>query len=85
MTRVCLFDRRLGASIDEWPESAILPRVTRDGTVYRRHLLSVLFSPKASHEAIVYTDCALTPAEEFTVFEALFPNRGGAFQIDLAD
>ncbi len=85
MTRICLFDRRFGASVDEWPESAILPRVTRDGTVYRRHLLSVLFSPQAAYEAFVYADCTLTPAEEFKVFEALFPNRGGAFQIDPAD
>ena len=85
MTRVCVFNRHSGASIDDWPDADLLPRVTRDGSVYRRHLVSVLSSARTVHEAFFYADCNLTPAEEFVVFETLFPNRGGVFQIDRAD
>ena len=82
MTRVCVFDRRSGARIDDLPESALLPRITRDGSEYRRHCLAVLSEAKTIHEAVVYSEVSLTPVEEFIVFETLFPNRGGVFQIE---
>lgn len=82
MSRVCLFDRPSGPSVEEWPDDALRPRVAYGGKVYHRYRLSLLSSARMVAEATVYTTAALTPADEFVVFRALFPNRAGVFQLE---
>jgi hypothetical protein len=82
MSRVCLFDPPTGPSIEEWPDSALESRVARAGKVYHRYRLSLLSSARKIDEATVDATAPLTPTDEFLVFRALFPNRGGVFQIE---
>src|SRR5262245_42539004 len=82
MPRVCLFDRPTGVSVEEWPDDALRPRIAYAGKVYHRYRLSLRSSARMVAEAMVYTTAPLTPADEFVVFRALFPNRGGVFQIE---
>jgi hypothetical protein len=82
MSRVCLFDRLTGASVEDWPDDALAARVAHAGKIYHRYRLSLLSSARMVDEATVYTTGPLTPADEFVVFRALFPNRGGVFQIE---
>jgi hypothetical protein len=82
MPRVCLFDRPSGVSVEEWPDDALRPRVAYGGKVYHRYRLSLLSSARKVAEAMVYTTAPMTPADEFVVFRALFPDRPGVFQID---
>lgn len=85
MTKICLFDRKAGASILELPEATIdRPEIEHDGTVYRRHVMSAFVVENRLDESFVYADCTLTLDDEFKVFETLYPNRGGVFQIDPA-
>jgi hypothetical protein len=82
MPRICLFDRQTGVSVEDWPDDALHPRVDFEGKVYHRYRLSLLSSARMVDEATVYATVPLTPADEFWVFRALFPNRGGVFQIE---
>lgn len=82
MPRVCLYDPPTGASVEDWPEASLQPRIAVEGKVYHRYRLSLLSSARMVDEATVYTTGPLTPADEFRVFRALFPNRGGVFQIE---
>ena len=82
MPRVCLYDPPTGASVEDWPEASIQPQIAVEGKVYHRYRLSLLSSARMVDEATVYTTGPLTPADEFRVFRALFPNRGGVFQIE---
>ena len=85
MPRVCLFDRQTGVSVENWADEALQPRVNHEGKVYHRYRLSLLSSARMVDEAVVYATVPLTPADEFSVFRALFPNRGGVFQIERMD
>lgn len=80
--RVCLFDRPTGVSLEEWPDDSLRVHIAYGGKVYHRYRLSLLSSARKVDEAAVYTTGPLTPADEFLVFRALFPNRGGVFQIE---
>jgi hypothetical protein len=82
MPRVCLFDRQTGVSVEDWPDEAMAARADHQGRVYHRYRLSVLSSARKVGEALVYSTVPLTTADEFSVFRALFPNRGGVFQIE---
>jgi hypothetical protein len=82
MPRVCLYVPPTGASVEDWPEASIQPRIAVEGKVYHRYRLSLLSSARMVDEATVYATGPLTPADEFRVFRALFPNRGGVFQIE---
>jgi hypothetical protein len=66
----------------DWPDEAMAARADHQGRVYHRYRLSVLSSARKVGEALVYSTVPLTTADEFSVFRALFPNRGGVFQIE---
>lgn len=85
MPRVCLFDRQTGVSVEHWPDEAVPPHADHEGRVYHRYRLSLLSSARMVDEALVFSTVPLTAADEFSVFRALFPNRGGVFQIEKTD
>jgi hypothetical protein len=79
---VCVF------SENEWPEIVCLaadrtaPRIIHFGRPYARYSLSAMLDGPETVSAIVY--CANEPArdDELTIFQSLYPSRGGVFRLE---